>query len=277
MLSGSPLLVLKRRLGMRVLLCLLLAPAILLLLAASVHASIAAHPEPEWTAIFAAMAVGLGVLFAWLFRREATRVTRMYEEGIEQTVSGTTRELYWRDVRQVTFRVVRVQAGGVAGALIGAAIDGARKGPAKPLSESSDNITVRVVADGGTIKLSSNDKGIVQALEEVLRRVNPRLVEEAYSQVRNGQPVAFGKVVLSLEGIRFGGREAIPYADVEKLSIAGGKLTVKKRSAWLSKGGTPIHRIPNVMVLVEVFARMTGGTVPTRAELGRNLAGRVGV
>jgi hypothetical protein len=277
MVAGSPSMVLKRRVAVRVLLCLLLAPAILLLVALAVFSSIDTQPRPEWSVIFGVMAVCLGFLFVWLFRREATRVTRLFAEGIEQTVTGTTRELLWRDVHQVWFRAIRVQAGGAVGALVGAAIEARRKGPAKPLNERSDNITVRIVADTGTIKLSSNDQGIVAAFEEVLRRVNPRLVEEAYGQIRNGQPVSFGKVTLSLEGIQFRRHAPIRYSEIEKLSIAGGRLTVKKRGAWLSKGGTQIHRIPNVMVLVDVFERMTSGSATTSAALGRNLVSRLGV
>ena len=275
MLTGTPLMVLKRRVAIRVLLCALGAPVVLGLLAAAVVATLEEKPEPVLAVVFGVLAIGLGCLFVWLFRREATRVTRLFAEGIDQTVTGATRELLWRDVHQVWLRAIRVQAGGAVGALIGAAIDARRKGPAKPLSERSDNITVRIVADTGSIKLSSNDHGIVPAFEEILRRVNPRLVEEAYGQIRNGQPVSFGKVTLSLEGIRFGRRDPIRYSEIEKLSIAGGRLTVKKRGAWLSKGGAQIHRIPNVMVLVDVFERMTSGSATTSAALGRNLVSRL--
>ena len=76
MLTGTPLMVLKRRVAIRVLLCALGAPVVLGLLAAAVVATLEEKPEPVLAVVFGVLAIGLGCLFVWLFRREATRVTR---------------------------------------------------------------------------------------------------------------------------------------------------------------------------------------------------------
>jgi hypothetical protein len=276
MLSGMPIMVLKRTKVLRIVMCVTLLPLAVLLAFACVSAATAEEPEPVMSLVFGLLAAGLGALFAWLFRRETNREIGIYQDGVAKTVGGVTKELRYADVLQVWFRAVRVQPGGLVGAAIGAAVDAASKAPAKPLSETSDNITVRLVGGESTIKLDSNDRGVVAAFEEVLRRVNPRLIEEGYRLARGGQPVTFGKITLSVQGVQFGRGTPIPFSDIEKLSIAGGRLSVKKRGAWLSKGGTQIKDIPNVFALVEVFNRLSGGSVATSAELGRNLAGRQG-
>ena len=275
MLAGMPLMSLKRTKVLRIILCLTLLP-VTIFLGFGVVSELFVDRERDLVAaaICGVLTVALGALFLWLFRRESGRETRLYEDGIAQTIGGKTREIRWSDVREVWVHAVRIHAGGLLGVAISAAVDAGRKGPAKRLSELSDNITVRIVGASERLKLSSNYCGVVAAFEETLRRVNPRLVADNERQYPRRPPGSLRQSHLVARRHPIRPRRANPYRDIEKLSIDGGRLSVKKRGAWLSKGGVAIQLIPTSWRWSRPSSACRGCAVTTKADVGRNLATR---
>src|SRR5262245_36571952 len=136
MFADQPILTLPRTAALRVVACLLPLPGALLCAAGAVFELRNTPPDLRLTAVLALLAFGLAILAVWLFRREATRLTLLYANGIEQRTGGTSREMLWTDVEEVWFQAMKMQAGGLLGLAVTAAVDRARKGKDVPLNAS---------------------------------------------------------------------------------------------------------------------------------------------
>lgn len=272
MFASPPKLVLRRTVMIRILLCFLVLPFGLLSAWGALVAFADKPPDPIFGGICAALAVLILGTFAFLFRRESRRVVRIHEEGIAQELGSRTLELRWLDILEVRFEAIRVQAGGLIGAAVGAAANAATKNKGGALNANTTNITVRLIgADQSRITLNSNDKGVVAAFEEILSQVNPRLLAEAVQTVQKGRSAQFGPIAVSSTGIAAGRKQPIPFGDIESLVVKSGNLRLKKRGSWLDAFSIPIKRIPNVFVLTDLYHHLsaTGGTT---TGVGSNLA-----
>lgn len=272
MFVSRPLLVLRRTVMIRLLLGLIVLPLGLLATWGVVAALAAKPPDPVGAGICSVLAAGLLLPFAYFFRRELRREIRIHDEGVAEVIGSRTTELRWNDIREVWFEAVRVQAGGLVGAAVGAAINAASKRKGR-LDPNTTNITVRLVGEGRTrISLTSNDKGVVPAFEEVLSRVNPRFVAAAQRLVQEGKPVSFGPISISVRGVANGRKDPVAYSDIETFGIKDGKLRVKKRGAWLDTLAVPIKGIPNVFVLTDLYERLSATPASSNTGVGANLA-----
>ncbi len=275
MFATAPVLVLKRTVIIRVVLCLFLAPVILGF-AWGAYAALEEPADTTGAAISAVLCLITAALFWFFFARESNRRTTLYEDGIAQTRGSKTTELRWNEVTEIWFRAVKVQVGGLIGAAVGAAVEayGANKG--KPLDDRAASITIRILGHRGTkVVINSNDKGVMKAFEMLSSRVNPRLVEAVVRRVRQGETVSFGKMSLSLRGVAYGRKDPMAFQDIGKLSIEKGRLVLKKKGAWLAAQAVPVQNIPNLFVLTEAYAQVADGAVDRSAlQAGRNLASR---
>ncbi|MFN7976332.1 MAG: hypothetical protein U0166_29025, partial [Acidobacteriota bacterium] len=168
--------VLKRAILPRLLLGITLLPLALVTGGFAVSEAMGRPPDFLAAAILAGTAVVATAVFFPLFVNEMGRETRLFAEGIEQRKRSTTTTLRYSEVREVWLRAVKIQAGGLIGAGIGAALSAMRK--PQGLDERTTSITIRVVGEGKTIKITSSDRGVARAYEEVLARVSPRLAQE---------------------------------------------------------------------------------------------------
>ena len=260
MLNTTPILVLRRSRVLRIIVALGLAIPIVLC-ALGAFASFSRSPmEPAGGTIFAAAAIGCAILLAWIFRRETSRQTVLYSDGIAQRTGSRTREILWTDVREVVIKAVRIRAGGLIGMAISSAVEAATKSKEQSLNEKTTSIHVTVTGGAGKIKITSNDRGVTAALAEIDRRVTPRLTETVVRQVQEGLTAAFGKFTVSLRGIAVGRGQPVPYTDIERLYLDKGKVYLKKRGSWLASGGALVSAVPNVLVLLAVHRRLAGIT-----------------
>jgi hypothetical protein len=262
---GAPLMTLPRTKMLRGLMALLLLPAA----AGCAFGAFASLTGPEPSLVGGAVLavlffLALGLL-GWVFLREMRRTTSLYDEGIEQTGAASTKALRWADVESIQFRSMKVHYGGLVGLAMRAAIERATTPrPGAEFDERLTNLTVKIAGPGTTIKLSSNDKGAGPALDEALRRVNPRLLELHVKRIQGSDTIAYGKVKLSSSTIAMGGKP-IPFADVESLHVQNGKLQLKRRGKWLSTA-VQVSAVPNLFVLLGAWARLSGAaTVPPTA------------
>ena len=258
MFLGAPILTLERTLLVRAMLCLFLLP---FMVSSFWGADALREKSFVWAVVCGALGVGLGLLFLYGFYREQTASTRLFEDGIEQTRGSNTLELRFTDVTEIWLQVFRVYTGSLIGMAVGAAIDASAKRKGKPLDARGMNILVRILGSRGEkVVLTANDKDVVKAFEIASARVNPRLVEDAKRRIHNGETLAFGEVSLSVRGVARGNRE-VPFHEIERLWIEGGKLCLKKKGTWLDALLVPIQKIPNVFVLTELYISLAAGPV----------------
>jgi len=269
--QGGPPLVLPRKKLLRVLAGLILIPAALFGLVGGVGLMLDEHPEPVAASVVLGVAAILVVLLVVAFRSEGRKRLELSERGVALTKgSGNVERLAWHEIDEVWLRAVKVRAGGLLGAAIGAAIDAARK-KSRGLDDDSTSIYVRLVGNGGKLRFDSNFKGVGRAFERILAEVVPRMTSRAIEQARSGMTVPFGPLALSVQGLIVKKRAPIPFSEIEKLAIEKGRLVVKKKGSWLAAAAIPVAKIPNVFVLTGVFDQLAGGAVQARAERGGNL------
>ncbi len=281
--GGAPALrELPRRWSYRVLIVLFLAPFAFFTFVGAAFYVVDAASRQDWTGLvvggglFALGGVLLLALTVWLFWREQTRTVKIYETGIEARMGSKTVALRWDEIEEIWLFAQRVQAGGLLGMAVTAAVDAMRKDTHQALNENTTNIVVRFKSgDGRQVKISNMDKGVVATFEEALRRVNPRLVQKYLDIISNGGEAVFGKIRLSRAGIAFGNKAPVPFHEVSSLAIDNGQIVVKKDGKWLSLGSAPVAATPNVYVLTALFTRLTDGSVKTDVAPGKNLAGKM--
>ena len=281
--GAPPIMTLKRSWGNRIAILLLLMP---FGLAALVGAAIglvgaveAKHSDDLLPMLFGASAGGLvGLLLlglgAWLFWREQTRNAALYDAGIALKKGASVTEIRWSDVSEVGLSAVRVRNYGHGGLLViaaSAAIN-AMRGKSGDTLDSATNVSLAVKSStGDAIKLTKADAGVIQAWQEVCRRVNPRLIEQAAAQLASGAPLTFGRVSISGAGISFNQKPPIPWSDVSVVSVENGQLVARRDGKRFALGSVGLGFVPNVYVLTEMIRRIAGSTTRVDAPWGQGL------
>jgi len=265
---GPPLQTLHRSLTARVLTILFLLPMGLGLLYLTYYAAtVKRGPGSGATALIGLCAAAIVALSVWIIYRESTRQVWVHNEGIKLKKGSQFIAIAWDSVDEIFLHAVKVQAGGLIGMAVSAAVEALSKDPFD-LDKSSTNVTVTIVGGGQKIKMTKADKGCVQAFRFASERVNPRLLDKFARVVREGGTAQFNKISLSLQGVAFGNKAPIPFAEVEKLEVDGGFIKAKKKGKWLSAGSMMTAQVPNAMVLITLFDTLTGsGQVRTEKDL----------
>lgn len=236
---GTPELVLGRTWIHRILIGTTLLPASALL---SLGAG-AAYLRHEYEI---AVVCGVLSLFAagatiGLWWTETGREIRVYETGIEQQRRAKRTYLRWEEIQEIRLDALRPRS-------------------------------VQIVGNGGTIGMGSADHGLAEALERILEEVGPRLVAHALERVQCGSVAQFGTASVGPRGIALKGDSFVPVGEVEKLELAGSKLSLRKKGTWLGSASVPVATVPNVHALLGVHHVLAGGTPPpaVAARLARS-------
>lgn len=270
--SGPPpIQLLPRKWQPRIVLALILLPLGLALCALSVLDAVE-HP-PMANGNIAAFTLGLALLglLAWRYSVETGKSACLYDTHVEQVASGRSTMIPFEGIDEVWFEARRVNAGGLLGLAIYAIVDRIRKG--KSMDERGVSMSVKLVGRGNTIKLNNYDKGVFAAYQEILRRVNPRLIQTSRVRLDSGEKIAFNKIQLSREGLRFG-RKAIALGEIERITIKNGQFIVKRTGKWF-KSGQQVGRIPNLYVLTDLLTTLSGGKIEMDVPMGMNLAAKL--
>lgn len=254
--GGEPVLVLKRSVMPKLLLCLTLLPAALGLMALAGALALGSEHELAGAAISASFGLAAALPFFFLFREELGRRTLLYADGIVQERRGNETQLPYDEISEVWLRAIRVQAGGLIGLGIVAAVNALSNKKGALLNERTTNITVRLQGNKRSLRITSNDRGVARAFEEILARLNPRIVHETLQTIASGNPARFGKVSLSAEGVTMGNKAPVPLGDIERLYVESGRLLLKRSGKW-TKSSVAVSSVPNVFALLEAHAALT--------------------
>jgi hypothetical protein len=202
-------------------------------------------------AILAVLGLAVLAYVVQVFRREASWITRAFDDRIEQSVRGRVVALPFAAVRAIWFWADDSGLGGVYGEIVNAATGT----NARPLSTINTRVHIRIVGDAGEIRLSSNDRDVMRAFDTVVRQVNPRLLRESLESVGTSERV-FGPLRVGKTSVTIG-RQSFPLADIEPCELRRGRLYLKRRGTRFGRG-IPMKVIPNVLVVVPLLARLQG-------------------
>ena len=271
--GASPVLILKRTKVLRAIAAAGLGLLILLASAGAVAAFAAKPPEPILGAIAGVIALGLMTLLFWIFAFEGDRDVSLYDDRIVQRIRARRTEIPWASVEELKIKAIRIRAGGLIGMALGAAVEAATKGKDKPINQRNTTIVATITGGGKKIKLTSNDQGVVAALDRIQAFINPRLTEAAIRQIQQGQTAAFGPLSLSLQGVSFGKRRAVAFPEIGKLTMEKGKIYLKKNGSWLASGSASVAKVPNPFVALAVYRHFAGAAAPAAQPTAKDLVG----
>ena len=176
-------------------------------------------------------------------------------DGIERWgLRGKIWALRWADMTQLHYRVVKVRMGGLLGLLLPAL---------------STNVHLAVTDPNGKKKrLPYNLKAMEMLAERVTEEHATAQFAPARSRIDAGEEVRFGKLIaLDREKISarkfFGGMKSCPLGEIEKVSVEGGALRIRRKGKTLAFARIMAGSIPNVFVLL----RLLDGMVEKRSKL----------
>jgi len=214
--------------------------------------------DQKVAALWWAAAAGAIALTVWGCALLGKNRVEIHAEGMLQQGPFSAREIAWQDVTETRFKQNPLaNSAAVHFGLIGAVIAAVAS---SRTTSSGGTVEMKVAsADGTRISLSSNYRDVAAAIREVLRRVNPRLLQEARRRVRQGDTVQFGNLSLNVTGVIWKSKPPIPYGDITKAVITGTHLRVKQQGKWLDPIAVRTEKIPNVFVALDLIEEMQSG------------------
>jgi hypothetical protein len=206
----------------------------------------------EWSWGLGALAA-LSLILYW--KREAGKVVEIHPEGMVVRSGSSARAMQWESVRQVRYRAIVSRGGGVLGVLFRALLHGFSR-RSTGVDERSVSIRCALLADSQPpLVLTSGWSRAGDAVEKILARVNPRLLQEALDLVRTSGRAEFGPLAIQHDAI-LRGRKSVRFAEVASFGLESGRFFVKKQGAWLNVIQMPVAKIPNAFVLVELLRQL---------------------
>ena len=217
--------------------------------------------QPAWLAGLTASAA-LSV-FLWMsFSRELISV---HSEGLSHSGLFGAKEIRWEQVKETRYSQTTTAQNvgmhfGILGILIAAFVS--RKADA---SKSTQVLKV-VSQDGTKINLTSQLQNHRELMKTVLSRVNPRLLNDLRIRLKQGMPVEFGKLQLSLEGVRWRGKGPLSFQQIEMAGIRGQSFCIKATGKWMNFLSVMASRVPNAFVAIDLIEELRSGSVKSQAE-----------
>lgn len=192
----------------------------------------------RWSGIWLVTGAVLALLGAiggiWLLRWSRTAVV-VHDGGLELRRGRRSRQLPWSAIRSIQVSGVRYRS--VWG------------------SRSSLELET---ADGRHIRLSDTLAGLSQLAATIKRNVYPRLLTEYTRFLRDGQPVPFGQLVLSSDGVARGSRR-LAWAEVASADLQNGRITIRPASDHGGPLKVDARRVPNPEICLQLVRHYASG------------------
>jgi hypothetical protein len=200
-------------------------------------------PAVVWRWSAAWLVVGLLFLLfglvgaAWIFRWNWLVVTS-FENGLEIRRRNRTSTVAWSEVQAILVSGVTY---GVLGLIWG----------------RRSSLRLEVVS-GQRPRFTDTLAGLAQLITTIKSHVYPRLLNEYFTHLRNGQPIAFGPLQVRPEGVVKGPRR-FSWGEVTSAELKDGKILIKT-----NQKGSPIRvrssAVPNAEIclqLVQHYAKQS--------------------
>lgn len=165
--------------------------------------------------------------------RNRKRQLIMTPQGLLQTNGNDRRALGWSAVASIRTAAARYT-------LI------RREQRAQP------RISLRTL-DGQTLKLSPHLTGLAEAQQIIKQNIYPAAMNRYRERMKAGQPLEFGPLQLTRQGIAYRGRSE-PWQHFHDVKLENGRLLIEFRGAGRGrKFSIPAARIPNIDLCVQLL------------------------
>ncbi len=119
--------------------------------------------------------------------------------------------------------------------------------------------------DGSALALEKSYRDFKELGKAIEEEVTRRLLPGAIAAYDAGNPVSFGAIQVSLQGISVQqqkGPKTLAWDDFERIKVYDGRVRIKKRNARLTWETLLIPQVPNLCVLLALTEYITGGQTP---------------
>lgn len=114
-----------------------------------------------------------------------------------------------------------------------------------------------VTKDGTKYTFNQSFDRIVELIEQIKHFVYPRLLEEYRLAFNRGEPLTFGPLVLTSDGI-LNGRKALRWKDLGKVNLEKGSLELQPlEKSDGPKLSLPAHKVPNIDLCIQLISHLS--------------------
>ncbi len=111
-------------------------------------------------------------------------------------------------------------------------------------------------ADGQTTKVTQFYKDIAELGNAIAEQVTAVHLPRAIDAIRAGRTINFGDLSVNLSGIAAAGKGALPWTEIQKVTVNNGVISVAKQGKWLAWSAKQAKDIPNLFVFLELANRL---------------------
>lgn len=196
--------------------------------------------------------------------RQRGLVVLVYPTGLLRLRRGEVESYPWDEVAEVRLKLQRAEAPEVLRDDDGLPVACWFEADAPSIMIWNAGLVVER-ADGTEAAFGPALADYPHLAETVQRRTFPRLWAAAWEKFTDGEAVAFDDLEVTATGLRHAGKR-LPWRDFKELTVAQGRLTVKKVGRWLPWLILDVSKVPNPHVLfplVEEARRLRVAPAPT--------------
>jgi hypothetical protein len=103
------------------------------------------------------------------------------------------------------------------------------------------------------LKISHTFENIERLVDTIKHYVYPLMFEKFRKAFNQGEPVQFGSIVLTSQGV-LNGRKALRWKDISKIELQKGRLELHTiEEAGAAKFSFPAHKIPNIDLCLQIL------------------------
>jgi hypothetical protein len=117
-----------------------------------------------------------------------------------------------------------------------------------------------VTEDGIEHKFNQAYERIDDLIEEIKHFVYPRLLEEYRLAFNRGEPLSFGPLILTSDGI-LNGRQALRWKDLESINFERGSLKLQPfENSKSPQFSIPAYKVPNIDLCIQLINHLSPQT-----------------
>lgn len=192
----------------------------------------------RWSGGWVALGALLLVLGAfggvWLLRWHRLAVV-VHDGGLHIRRGSRSRELPWSEIESVQVAGERYRS----------------------IWGSRSILKIRT-SDDRLIRLTDTLAGLNQLAATVKRNVYPRLLTEYTRYLKDGQPVPFGPLVISAEGVARGQRK-LSWPEVSAAELRDGRITITPTTDHGGKLRVDARQVPNPEICLQLVQHYASG------------------